>query len=129
MWNSGPEWGVRHLAGRETRPERSEGHRIVDLYASAPRHLAAFIHPADLTLRARAWSEAGKADHASDRRTRPPQTSRLEALPTQAEVVSLKEKIKALRKTDAKADAVEALETRIKEQEKAARDLLARSAT
>ena len=39
-----------------------------------------------------------------------------------AEVVTLKEKLKALKKTDAKDHAIEALETRIKEQEKAARD-------
>jgi len=39
-----------------------------------------------------------------------------------AEVVTLKEKLKALKKTDAKAAAVQALETEIKDQEKAARD-------
>jgi type I restriction enzyme M protein len=45
-----------------------------------------------------------------------------EAERIKAEVVSLKEKLKALKKTDAKAGAVEALETQIKGQEKAARD-------
>lgn len=45
-----------------------------------------------------------------------------EAERIKAEVVGLKEKLKALRKADAKVDKMEALESRIKEQEKAARD-------
>ncbi len=50
-----------------------------------------------------------------------------EAERVKAAVVSLKEKLKALRKTDAKADAIEKLETKIKEQEKTARDLQGRA--
>lgn len=45
-----------------------------------------------------------------------------EAERVKAEVVSLKEELKALRKTDAQADAIEELETTIKDKEKAARD-------
>ena len=45
-----------------------------------------------------------------------------EAERIKAEVVTLKEKLKALRKTDAKPAAIEPLEAQIKEQEKAARD-------
>ena len=45
-----------------------------------------------------------------------------EAERIKAEVVTLKEKLKALRKADAKPATVEALEAQIKEQEKAARD-------
>ncbi len=45
-----------------------------------------------------------------------------EAERIKAEVVTLKEKLKALRKTDAKPAAVEPLEAQIKEQAKAARD-------
>lgn len=45
-----------------------------------------------------------------------------EAERVKAGVVSLKEKLKALRKTDARADVIEKLETKIKVLEKAARD-------
>src|SRR5437867_3785517 len=45
-----------------------------------------------------------------------------EAERIKAEVVILKERLKALKKTDAKDNEVEALESQIKEQEKAARD-------
>jgi type I restriction enzyme M protein len=42
-------------------------------------------------------------------------------------VVSLKEKLKALKKNNGAADAIERLETKIKEQEKAARDSQSRA--
>jgi type I restriction enzyme M protein len=45
-----------------------------------------------------------------------------EAERVKAEVVLLKERLKVLKKTDAKANTIEALETQIKEREKAARD-------
>jgi len=45
-----------------------------------------------------------------------------EAERIKAAVVTLKEKFKALKKTDAKPAIIDALETQIKEQERAARD-------
>jgi type I restriction enzyme M protein len=50
-----------------------------------------------------------------------------EAERIKAEVVTLKEKLKALKKTDAKPAATEALETKIKEQEKLARESQAKA--
>ena len=45
-----------------------------------------------------------------------------EAERIKAEVVTLKEKLKALKKAEGKPDAIEALETKIREQEKLARE-------